>query len=634
MKKLVIKFVAFLALLSINIGLIFSANNTTTKVEAAQYIDDYDAYYYDGNYYDSIDFDDTEGMNGALRQALTSLIRPKGFYEYGSSGSDHLSTQLQYADQDPTNSANMIYLYTRDSVKKNAASSWNREHVWPQSLSNDNWGTDKGGTDILHIRPTYNSTNSARGNLLYGDNNKSGPVKYNDMLYGYTGGKYFEPLDQVKGDVARIIMYMWTAYTGYTGYSPLSITSVFQSYDVLLKWHTLDKPDALEGNRNNYAQTSIQKNRNPFVDHPELAWKIFGNEATSSVKSACMEAYPGDGSSQQQKQLTSIQLSGEPLYKEYYAGQSFNPTGLTVTAFYNDGSSKEVSTSNCSWTPDPLVEGTTSVTCKYGNCTATYSGITVSKRDSVGGEYSVEFLKTSDSGTDISSSTISSYWKNNTLVDRVSDLSKVFPGESGLKLGSSSANGKITFHLVNNAQANIAQIVIETTSFKGNGAFSAKLDNELLSSSTTAGVKLTKTLNCASGTKITIESNGRMYINSITVLIDNPTPPQTSSSVPSSMSNVPSSEPQIISSSKPFDESSLHPGDPYTTSYQNISFSGMSGGYIEPVSSVASDVSTPSSSNEENKKSASGCAGSVIGVSFFTLVSALIGFVFIASKKK
>ena len=90
-------------------------------------------------------------------------------------------------------------------------------------------------------------------------------------------------------------MYLWTTYYGYKAYNPLNILSVFDSYDTLLSWHTLDKPDALEGNRNNYSESSDQKNRNPFVDHPELAWKIFGDEVSSSVKNACMEAYPANG---------------------------------------------------------------------------------------------------------------------------------------------------------------------------------------------------------------------------------------------------------------------------------------------------------------------------------------------------
>jgi len=304
---------------SLTAGLLTFKHVSHTKVEAAQHINNYADYTYTGSYYNSIDFNSTGGMNGALRQSLATLIKPAGFYTYGGSGETHLSTQLQYADEDPINDNNMVLFYSRDSITKTAATvnsvvQWNREHVWCKNLSNTNWCKDSGaedeaGTDILHLRPTYSSINSARSDIPYGDINKSNP-KYFDtstkkvtndsskMLYAYSNGTYFEPLDALKGDVARIIMYVWTTYTGWVGkktYQPLNILNIIQSYDTLLKWHTQDKPDALEGNRNNYAQSSKQKNRNPFVDHPELAWKIFGDNASSNIKNACMAAYPANG---------------------------------------------------------------------------------------------------------------------------------------------------------------------------------------------------------------------------------------------------------------------------------------------------------------------------------------------------
>ena len=204
---------------------------------------------------------------------------------------------LQDADQDPTNSANMVLFYSRDSISKRGSggsvTDWNREHIWPQSLSNGHWGKTIAGADLLHIRPTWYSTNNARGNTVYGDVNKAGAKTYNDMTYGYMSGSYFEPIDSVKGDVARILMYVWTAYYDYYKDTSLSLTSAIQDYDTLLKWHTLDKPDVLEGSRNNFSETSIQKNRNPFVDHPEYAWRIFGASAnTSSIVDECKAAYP------------------------------------------------------------------------------------------------------------------------------------------------------------------------------------------------------------------------------------------------------------------------------------------------------------------------------------------------------
>lgn len=284
------------------------------EVEAAQYLENYDPYTYNGSYYDSIDFDAEGGMNGELRQSLTSLIIPKGFYTYTGLGETHLSTQLQYADEDPTNSDNMVYFYTRNSVPKTEATVdgttiWTREHVWCQSLSSGNWGTSEGGTDLLHLRPAYKSTNSSRNNSPYGDVKKAEPKYYQGMLYGYLKDDTFEPIDSVKGDVARVIMYLWTTYTGYKNYTPLNILSVFQSYDLLLKWHTMDKPDVLEGNRNNYVQSSKQKNRNPYVDHPELAWKIFGDTVSASVKNACMEAYPADSGGETPVEATGIRLN-------------------------------------------------------------------------------------------------------------------------------------------------------------------------------------------------------------------------------------------------------------------------------------------------------------------------------------
>lgn len=356
--------------LTLSIGLVVNINTPHEEVVAEQHIGDYAPYTYSGNYYKDINFDAEGGMNGALRTSLTTLIKPEEFYIYSGSGETHLSTQLQYADEDPTNSSNMLMLYTRDSVTKTAATvsgkiKWNREHVWCKNRSNTNWKKDDGaedeaGTDILHLRPTYSSTNSSRGDTKYGDINKSNPKYYDPstekvtedsskMLWGYSNSTYFEPLDSVKGDVARIIMYVWTTYTGWVGkktYQPLYITDIFQSYDTLLKWHTLDKPDALEGHRNDYAQASKQKNRNPFVDHPELGWKIFGDEASSSVKEACMSAYPGG----EPIEPTGISLdkttASVGLNRTLQLTATLSPSGATGTVTWSSSNSGVASVNN------------------------------------------------------------------------------------------------------------------------------------------------------------------------------------------------------------------------------------------------------------------------------------------------
>ena len=377
MKKSVITLSALSIVFALGLGLVAVKNSTQSvnNVSAEPHTANFDPYTYSGSYYNDIDASKlSEGLSGTLRTELTSLIYPDGWYTYGGSGSNTLSTQLQYADEDPTNHSNMIYLYTRNSVRKNAASSWNREHVWCQSLSNNCWGTGKAGTDILHIRPTYNTTNSTRNNHKYGDTNNGTAKYYEGMLYGYLEGDTWEPLPAVKGDVARIVMYIWVAYKN--AYSNLpNVTNVFENYDTMLKCHMEDKPDVSEGNRNDYSEVSKQKNRNPFVDHPEYAWMIFGDSCSATVKQQCMEIYPADGSAS--KTMTSISLSGEPNKKEYDAGEIFNPEGLTVTGHYNDNSTRNIPLENCTWTPNPLIAGATTVVCTYNGFNAVYTGITV-----------------------------------------------------------------------------------------------------------------------------------------------------------------------------------------------------------------------------------------------------------------
>lgn len=311
MKNKLFKIITLFTTFAVGITLAVNHNVNPVKAETVTYDFNYDPYTYSGSFYSDkkIDFNATGGMNGELRTTLRSKLTPEAFYTYYKQGETHLATQLQYCDEDPTNKNNMVYFYTRDSVAKNPATTWNREHVWCQSRSNDNWGTDEGGVDLLHLRPTYNVANSTRNNFPYGDTNHTNPKTTEGCFYGYLVNGYFEPLDCVKGDVARIIMYVWTIYDGYKNYNSLSIPNIIRDYDTLLRWHTLDKPDALEGNRNDYVQTSRQKNRNPYVDHPELAWKIFGDQASTSVKNACMEAYPANGGG---------------------GGQTIDPTGISL----------------------------------------------------------------------------------------------------------------------------------------------------------------------------------------------------------------------------------------------------------------------------------------------------------------
>ncbi len=82
---------------------------------------------------------------------------------------------------------------------------------------------------------------------------------------------------------------------------------------------------------------------------------------------------------------TGISISGTAEKLNYYEGEAFDATGLTVTASMSDSTTLDV-TQDVVWTPNPLTTETTEVTATYTNLdgssvTATYSGITVTKRE-------------------------------------------------------------------------------------------------------------------------------------------------------------------------------------------------------------------------------------------------------------
>ncbi len=221
-------------------------------------------------------YDRAEGLSGsALKDKLRIIINEKtDDTTYGE-----LRQYLHQTDIDPKNSNNIILFYGHVSVKGewDGGTTWNREHVWPQSLSwfdNTSNSTRGAGGDIHHIRPESNSVNSSRGNLKMGEVNGGSPTKYsNGVIAGYRAGDYFEPNDCSKGDVARIFFYMMVRYSQTDSSYPITRTA--QSLQMLLEWHLLDPVDDLERVRNERAY-GYQGNRNPFIDYPEFAELIWG----------------------------------------------------------------------------------------------------------------------------------------------------------------------------------------------------------------------------------------------------------------------------------------------------------------------------------------------------------------------
>jgi len=237
-------------------------------------------------------YDAAVGKTGSqLKAALNDIISGHTTYPYSSSSTDVWDI-LQAADKDPNNSANVIGIYSGFSM--NAASEynngdgWNREHVWAKSRGD--FGTSEGpGTDCHHLRVADISTNGARGNknFDYGD------TYYNDTQGFYSGStlsktssteEVWEPRNEVKGDVARMMFYMATRYEGENGDVDLELTEILlgttdkspyhAKLSVLLDWHQQDPVSPAEIQRNDIIY-NYQNNRNPFIDHPEYVCEIY-----------------------------------------------------------------------------------------------------------------------------------------------------------------------------------------------------------------------------------------------------------------------------------------------------------------------------------------------------------------------
>ena len=175
-------------------------------------------------------------------------------------------TKELYRYTDCQNSGGVISsFYSGASIGPDWDGTWNREHTWPNSKGLG--GDDE--NDIMMLRPTCTSENSGRGNTAYGQS-----AGYYDPN-SESGGVY-----DLRGDVARIALYTYTRW-GNTGYM-WNRYGVIESKEVLLSWMEADPVDTWELGRND-AVESITGTRNVYVDFPELAFLLFGEEIPAGM---------------------------------------------------------------------------------------------------------------------------------------------------------------------------------------------------------------------------------------------------------------------------------------------------------------------------------------------------------------
>ena len=214
-------------------------------------------------------YSECANLTGSALQAKLKEINPAKNPSYDWS-------RYEDADEAEDDSNSILCIYTRHNIPKSnhcgnyAWDKWNREHIWTQSAY------PKSASDNHNIFACEGQINNYRGNKPYAE---GGSVV---VVFGHTTeckqtDSTFEPCDAAKGEVARSVMYGTVMYT-YT------MTNEIESIELALKWHLEHAVTTRETKRNNTVYGN-QGNRNPFVDHPEYACKIWGttNAATRQL---------------------------------------------------------------------------------------------------------------------------------------------------------------------------------------------------------------------------------------------------------------------------------------------------------------------------------------------------------------
>lgn len=209
--------------------------------------------------------------SSALYKELQSLMKKNHTY---INSYDKIKEICKYTDcqNSAKTDSKISSFYSGKGIGPSWNGEWNREHTWPNSKG-DKAGS--GENDIMMIRPTASTENTSRGNKAYG----KGGSYYNPN--SESGGKH-----DLRGDVARIVLYQyvrWNCTNTGSKYNPNGIYGtggVIESRAVLLEWMEADPVDTWELGRNDSVQ-SITGTRNVFVDYPELAFILFGEQVPS-----------------------------------------------------------------------------------------------------------------------------------------------------------------------------------------------------------------------------------------------------------------------------------------------------------------------------------------------------------------
>jgi endonuclease I len=224
---------------------------------------------------------ETAGLDG---EALKSKLQDITSKTHKTVGYGPTKEALRSIDEDPSNTNNVMTFYGGASVPKenfvtgDESVAWDREHVLPQTYGAEDGRFAK--SDLHNLFPCLRIVNSTRDSLYFDESDQSAETPEKAPLCSYDDDSW-EPPDDIKGDIARIIFYMDVRYDGSDSSKDVVVVEApnirkakFGKLSTLLQWHENDPVSDQERERNGEV-FETQGNRNPFVDRPDLAGAIY-----------------------------------------------------------------------------------------------------------------------------------------------------------------------------------------------------------------------------------------------------------------------------------------------------------------------------------------------------------------------
>ena len=349
-------------------------------------------------------------------------------YSYGSSATNKGMNPYLHALYVNRSVDNKMHAWAResdDTTSHGNNKEWgiDREHIWPKSHGFEDEAQGGARGDPMHLWPGDSDVNSSlHSNEFYGFVNITSGTKAGKWSYArdnYVGtsltlgtsissDEVFEPQDCDKGDIARACFYMVARYNYLSGSdsdgidannpnltfiqdntSPtsgyMSSTTVTGNMGILtdlLAWHHLDPVDEFEIKRNDILYRNYTNNRNPFIDYPDWVDYIWG---TATYDGRTYQSYDNtptgaadrlndsvhEFSGEEEKEVVKIEVTKLPNKVTYEVGETFDKTGMVVTATYADDSTADV-TSKCTVSVDLSTAGEKVVAVAYKDKIASF----------------------------------------------------------------------------------------------------------------------------------------------------------------------------------------------------------------------------------------------------------------------